>query len=202
MTAAPRRRRLSEQERQDQIVAATLRAVERLGYEQASLARVAEEAGVSKGLILHHFGTKDALMEQAARRTLDALRTSVAAELDLDLPVPDVVRAAIGQLARITTTHRTEMTALRRIVPALSAGEGARLDHRAYEETYQQQQVLFERGQAQGTLRAFDTRVMAATYQGAIDTMLGYAEAYPESDIDHYAEQLADLLVAAIEVRP
>lgn len=40
--------------------------------------------------------------------------------------------------------------------------------------------------------------MMAATYQGAIDTMLGYFHAHPETDVDTYAEALVDLIVAAV----
>ena len=67
-----------------------------------------------------------------------------------------------------------------------------------YEETYQAQEALFKRGQAEGTLRDFDPRVMVITYQGAIDMMLGYLKLHPEIDPHAYADKLAEILLAGI----
>ena len=198
VAARPPRQRLGEEERRAQIVRATLVVLAGRGYEQASLARIAAEAGVSKGLVSHYFADKETLLEETARLTAARVRDSIAAELDLTAPVPDVIRAAIRRVAHLSSTHHVELKAIREIVPNLRRPDGAlRLDLSAYEETYQAQEQLFRRGQDEGTLRAFDTRVMAATYQGAIDTMLGYLDAYPATDADAYAETLADLLVAA-----
>lgn len=54
------------------------------------------------------------------------------------------------------------------------------------------------RGQQEGSLRDFDTRVMAVTYQGAVDTMIAYLDAHPEADAHAYADALTDLLLRAI----
>ncbi len=73
-----------------------------------------------------------------------------------------------------------------------------RLDLRAYEDTYVVEQRLLRRGQEEGSLRAFDTRVMAVTYQGAVDTMIAYLDAPPEVDATAYADALTELLLSAI----
>lgn len=39
---------------------------------------------------------------------------------------------------------------------------------------------------------------MAVTYQGAVDTMIAYLHAHPETDAHPYADALADLLLNAI----
>jgi len=39
---------------------------------------------------------------------------------------------------------------------------------------------------------------MAVTHQGAIDMMLSYADAHPDTDLDHYADALADIFLAGI----
>lgn len=192
--AEPRvRQRLGEDVRRAQILEATIAVVAESGYEGASLARIAERAQVSKGLVSHHFGDKDRLLEATARTTLVALRETVAASVDLAAPVPDVIRAAIHRASRLPSTHRDELTALRQIITNLR-----RFGLRDYEETYLAQESLFRRGQEEGSLRDFDTRVMAMTYQGAIDTMLTYLDEHPEADAGHYADALADLVIAAI----
>jgi hypothetical protein len=82
----------------------------------------------------------------------------------------------------------------------LRRGDGTpRLTLDVYEETYRAQESLFRRGQAEGTLREFDTRVMAITYQGAIDMMLAYLDTNPDIDPGSYADKLADILLGGIQ---
>jgi AcrR family transcriptional regulator len=193
------RQRLGEDERREQIIGATVAAVAEHGYDGASLARIAEHAQISKGLISHYFTDKDDLMAQAVMVTVVKIRDLIVAQLDLSAPVPEVIRAAIRGAAALHRTHRAELTAIDQIVRNLRTPDGSRrLSLADYEETYQGQQALFERGQAEGSLRPFDTRVMAVTYQGAIDMMLGYAETYPATDLDRYADSLADILLSGI----
>jgi AcrR family transcriptional regulator len=196
------RRRLGEDERRDQILAATVEAVAEHGYDGASMARIAEHAGISKGLISHYFADKNDLMAQTAAATVRSIRESMAAELDLTAPVPQVIRAALRRAAGLRATHRAELAALDQIVRNLRTPQGdLHLSLADYDETYRAQQVLFERGQAEGSLRPVDSRVLAATYQGAIDTMLHYADAHPDVDLEHYADTLADILLGGIENR-
>jgi AcrR family transcriptional regulator len=173
--------------------------VARRGYQHASLAEIAETAGVSKGLIWHYFTDGDDLLVQTARTTLIRLRQAVAADLDLEAPVPAVIRSAISRAAQLPSTHPDELAAMNAIVYNLRRPDGsARLDLAEYDETYTQQEALFLRGQQEGTLRAFDPRLMAVTYQGAVDTMLTYLQAHPHTDGADYAHSLADLLLDGI----
>ncbi|MEV1025880.1 TetR/AcrR family transcriptional regulator [Streptomyces sp. NPDC050264] len=196
-----RRQRLDENQRREQIMTAALEELAEYGYDGLSLARVARRAGVSKGLIWHYFADKDDLMESTAKATMTTIRDRVADSLDLTEPVPDIVRAALRRAAALTRTHRGELSALNHIVHNLRHPDGTpRLTLDAYESTYQAQESLFRRGQAEGTLRDFDTRVMAITYQGAIDMMIEYlGTENPHIDPDTYADRLADILLAGIQ---
>jgi len=65
--------RRTQQERRDQAEAALLGAAAELVVEQGvrslTLARVGERAGYSRGIVTHHFGSKQALVERLARAT-------------------------------------------------------------------------------------------------------------------------------------
>jgi AcrR family transcriptional regulator len=65
--------RRTQQERRDQAEAALLAAAAELVVEQGvrslTLARVGERAGYSRGIVTHHFGAKQALVERLARAT-------------------------------------------------------------------------------------------------------------------------------------
>ena len=198
-TGHARRRRLGAEQRRAQLIAATVSVVSRRGYQNASLTAIAKEAGVSKGLIWHYFADGDDLMEQAARSTLVALREAVAKDLDLSAPVPQVIRSAIRRAAALRDTHRAELKALNDIVTSLCYSDGTRrLGLREYEETYALQATLFRRGQDEGSLRSFDTRYLAVTYQGAIDTMLAYLDSHPGTDADEYAAAVAEMFLTGI----
>ncbi|HAD98181.1 MAG TPA: hypothetical protein DCG19_12295 [Cryomorphaceae bacterium] len=54
--------RIQEQSRQ-QILLAALQCFAELGYAHTSMARIAKEAGISKGLIYHYFDSKEALLD-------------------------------------------------------------------------------------------------------------------------------------------
>ena len=53
--------------RKQQLIEATLDCIDKLGLSQTTLARIAKQAGVSQGIVVFHFQTKDALLEQALR---------------------------------------------------------------------------------------------------------------------------------------
>jgi AcrR family transcriptional regulator len=83
----------------EEIVAAAERVVARLGAPGLSFDAVAREAGVSKGAVLHYFGTKEALIGAMVARLVERL----APQVDDGPGPPD--RAAIARLiARTTAT--------------------------------------------------------------------------------------------------
>lgn len=194
-----RRRRLGEEERRTQIIHGCVEVLADEGYRGASLARIARAAGVSKGLVSHYFRDRDTLMEQTAIATVAEVRRGVGDAIDLSAEVPEVLRSAVHLASQLRRTHARELRAIDQIVHNLrDADGGPRLDPRAYEETYRAQEALFRRGQEEGSLREFDTRVMAVSYQAAVDAMIAYLDTHPEADATAYADALADLLLAAI----
>ena len=196
MTSRGPRQRLSEDQRRKQIVSAAVREVADRGYEGASLTRIAERADVAKGLVWHYFTGKDDLMAATAKTVMESLRERIVEALDFEQPVPDIIRAALREAALQTRACRDELVALNRIVHNLRRPDGGeRGVAEFYEETYRGQEELFRRGQAEGSLGAFDTRVMAVTYQGSIDVMLAYLEEHPDVDPSDYAARLADILL-------
>lgn len=198
------RQRLDPERRRDLLIDATVAILAGKGYEAASVNAVAREAGVSKGLMWRYFTDRDDLMEQTARRTLVVVRDAVADAIDLSAPAPEVIRAAIRRAVRLLATHRSELKALREIVANLRGPDGApRLDLRDYEDTYRGQERIFHQGQAEGTLAPeLEPRLMAITYQGAVDGMLTYLEVHPEADPDAYADGLAELLLNGFLRKP
>lgn len=206
MTTSPRpvRRRLSAEARREQLVQATVTVVSRVGYRASSAEAIAREAEISKGLLWHYFEDLDDLMATTARRSLASLAATVGADIDLEAPVPDLLRAAIQRAARLQATHGPQLRAVREIALNLRSDDGRlELDDSDYDELYTAQTAIFRRGQRDGDIRPdLDARLLAVSYQGLVDTMLTHLDGHPETEPEEYATLVADLLLGGVSTRP
>lgn len=202
MTAV-RRQRLGADERREQLMAATVDVLAARGFAETTAELIVRQAGVSKGLLWHHFTDLDALLEATAHRTLRILSAAAGAAIDLSAPAPEVIRAAVHAAAGLRLTHAAERRALREIVLNLRTPDGGlRFGQAELDELYAAQEAIFRRGQEEGDLRgSLDPRLLAITYQGAVDSMLGYLDAFPGTDAERHAETVADVLLGGV-VRP
>lgn len=65
--------RATEEKRRDDLVAAVLDLVAEGGTDAATVRAIAERAGVTPGMVRHHFGDKDSLMRAAYARMSEAM---------------------------------------------------------------------------------------------------------------------------------
>lgn len=176
---------------------ATLEVVAALGYAATGADAIAATAGVSKGLLWHYYDDLGALMAAAARRGFSQLETAVVSSLDLQAPVPDLLRAAIRRAARLPSTHPRQLAAIRQIVNGLRRPDGSPvLTQDEYAELYAAQERLLRRGQADGTIRPdLDARLLAITYQGTVDAMISHLQQNPDIAPEALAELTATVLL-------
>jgi AcrR family transcriptional regulator len=197
---AARRERLSAELRREQFVTASVAVLAEAGYQAATADTIARRAGVSKGLLWHYFTDLDDLFETTARQVLRMLRAAAAANIDIRAPAPDVIRAAVHAAAALRITHGAERRAMREIVLNLRSPDGGpRFSQVDLDELYTAQEAIFRRGQVEGDFRQdLDPRLLAVTYEGAVDSMLEYLDAYPDTDSDTHADTLAAVLLGGI----
>jgi TetR/AcrR family transcriptional repressor of bet genes len=62
-----RNRSVRSEFRKRQLIEATIDCIDKLGLSQTTLARIAKRAGVSQGVVIFHFQTKEGLLEQSLR---------------------------------------------------------------------------------------------------------------------------------------
>jgi TetR/AcrR family transcriptional regulator, cholesterol catabolism regulator len=100
-------RRTRAQRRSEQLLTAAARLMERDGSQAVSMQAVAEEAGVSVGLIYRYFGGKDDLLLAVIVDVLDAFSTRVpdAIEAAGDNPV-ERLAAAFRAYCEVIDEHR------------------------------------------------------------------------------------------------
>lgn len=75
--------RAPEDKRRDDLVAAVLDLVAEGGTDAATVRAIAERAGVTPGMIRHHFGDKDSLMRAAYARMSEAMVAPCVAAADV-----------------------------------------------------------------------------------------------------------------------
>ncbi|MEV5499053.1 TetR/AcrR family transcriptional regulator [Nonomuraea fuscirosea] len=187
-----------EEARRAQIVGSAVAVIAEAGFAKASLARIAEHAGVSKGVISYHFAGKDELMEEVVRHSYEGAAEHVAARMEGLSTATELVRTHILAVAEHMRGHRDQIKALGEIFNNLRTADGSpRFGINGNEELYRMLEHLYRLGQAAGEFRPFDTRVMAVTHQAAVDTMFAYWVANPDHDLAAHARELADLIERA-----
>lgn len=174
-----------ERARRAQLIEVTIELVADEGYQGASLARIAERAGLSKAAVLYHFPSKDALVEAAHAHTLAELTGAVAAAVEAAAPAAApaaYIRSMIGHLR----SHRGHT---RMLIEAMSHGFG---EHESAERWQALAQIL----ETAWPGRIADTRTAAVIIGGAIDGIVNESVQDPDYDTAAAAEQLIDLFAA------
>lgn len=121
------RRRLSVDERRDELIAAALQLFSVRSPESVSIDDVAAQAGASRALVYHYFGGKQELYVAALRSAAEKL--SVLLEPPTEGKPLDRMRLSLGRYFDFVEDHAAGFTALLRGGPADRSGEiGAIVD--------------------------------------------------------------------------
>ena len=100
----PTRRQLSAAATRDKIIEATILCMANYGPAGASVEKITDAAGVSRGLVRHHFGSKNQLLLEAFERLADEMRQAFSGEgTDADSDPIEALRIAIANEFRVTT---------------------------------------------------------------------------------------------------
>ncbi|HYJ22055.1 MAG TPA: TetR/AcrR family transcriptional regulator [Solirubrobacterales bacterium] len=128
------RRRLSTDERREQLLSAGGELLGRRPYDEVSIEEIAAAAGVSKGLLYHYFPTKKDFVLAALDRGQQELAELTAP--DSDLPPAAQLSASLDRFLDFVEDHEAAYTAIFRsrgggdpeIQAVLEAGRQQRMD--------------------------------------------------------------------------
>ncbi len=93
-TRAPRQREVPEVRRKS-LIEATMRSIAKHGYAGTTIEKICDEAQVSRGLINHHFGSKEELIRQSYKVLCDDWKYHTNDTLDTQREPEDELRAVI-----------------------------------------------------------------------------------------------------------
>jgi AcrR family transcriptional regulator len=194
----------TERARREQIVGCAIEAIAELGYNQASIRKIAERVGVSMSVVLYHFGTKDelvaAIVAELYRSVFEVMVPAVEAQPTASGKLAAHIRAHVEYIA----THPSHQVALVDIHSNYRSRSGQRLDQLAIDPS---QAAVAERiglesivalGVESGEFRAVSASSMAAAVRGAIGGAVMASLRDSEFDVRSYGEDLVELFDRAM----
>ena len=199
----PGERTFTEKARRAQIVQAAIETSAELGYGRASLARIAEKLGISKGVISYHFAGKDDLIKEVVLEVLESGKAYMRSRVDPESSGPEALHAYIESNLAFMGEHPNYMVAIVEIGRNGLSADGQR---RFYGDADVDDAVRILEGalarfQAAGEMRQdFDPRVMAVAIRAAIDAVPRRLAHDPQLDVDNYAREIANLFDRATRV--
>ncbi len=170
---AARRRSFIEEARRRQIVDTAIRTIAEKGITQTTLAEIARECGISKGVISYHFDGKDELIAEVlsnlVRAPAEFVKDRVEAVEGALARLREYVAASVEYMAR----NRGDYVALVDLWGSAGSTEGRqRFNHEAHEPARRYVMKLLEAGVKSGEFREVPVRTVASTIQAAIDGLM------------------------------
>lgn len=183
-----------EAARRAQIIECAIETLAALGYAQASLAQIAKRAGISKGVIVYYFSSKEELFEQVVKAIYAEGAHIMGPLISAQPTAAYMLQTYIRTNVEYIGEHRMQMMAIREIVLNFR-GQDGKLRFGLVNEgpILEALEALLRKGQHGGEFRHFDVRVMAVTIRRAIDTLPNLLEANPNLDAEVYASELVTL---------
>ncbi|HWC09559.1 MAG TPA: TetR/AcrR family transcriptional regulator [Solirubrobacterales bacterium] len=164
-TSTPRKRA----SRRGEIVETFTRMVAENGYDAVAIRDLAEDLGMSKGTVLHHFGSKDRLLEEVhstyMRRRLDEIALILA---ELDGPARRLKAMVFQNLIAMQQDADATRAFAREIVRF--SREDLMNDVRAMRREYfDTLRGILDEGMDQGAFRRADTTIVALQLFGMMN---------------------------------
>jgi AcrR family transcriptional regulator len=192
-----------ETARRAQIVQAAIDTIAEVGLARASLARIGERIGISKGLIGYHFGGKDELIRAVVAEIIEQGKAYMTPRILAEPSGPDMLRAYIESNLGFMREHRNYMVAIvdiRRDSLTANSGETFYGDANMDEFAGELQNFL-ARIQSTGGLRSdFDPKIVALAIRASIDAVAGRIALDPDLDVNSYAKEIANIFDLATRI--
>ncbi len=187
-----------EQARRAQIVEAASEAVAEFGYARTSLARIAEQADISKGVITYHFSGKDEILREVVTRFFEQGWEYMEPRIRAERTATGQVRAWVRSELEFFGGRRTDFLAMSDIVSNHRGEDGSHAFTGEFTEEIEGLAELLARGQDDGELRAFDTRSVARIILRCSESVLHAWALDPAVDLTTQSAELLDFIDHAI----
>jgi AcrR family transcriptional regulator len=191
-----------EAARRRQIVDTAIRTIATRGYSQASLAEIAREAGISKGVISYHFEGKVELIEEILSRLLREPAEFIKRRVDACDRAMDRLRAYVTANFEFMQTHRDHYVALVDLWESRGSDTANRFSAEAYAPSRAYLSRILECGESSGEFRGLSQNTVASVIQAAIDgVMLQWVFDENAVDLDACRDQVLEMVTLHVVIR-
>lgn len=191
------KRSFIEEARRAQIVASAIDVVAEVGYPQASMARIAAHAGISRGLISYHFANKAELLTEVITSVYIDGAQFMGPQIAEQTDAPSQLRMYITANLEYMRAHPNRMLALVDIFTSAGRDELSGLGEQDNDAALGPLEEIFHNGQSAGEFRDFDVRTMAHAVRNVIDGVPPRLSE-PGFDIDAAIGELTTLFELAV----
>ncbi|KXO94228.1 TetR family transcriptional regulator [Tsukamurella pulmonis] len=193
-----------EEARRRQIIAAAVEVLADHGFGGTSLARIAERAGISKGVISYHFDGKDELLREVVTQLFVAGAEFMAPRLAEQDTATDTLRVFIATNLEFLKAERRFLAAMIEVAVNLRNADGtpAFLPSDGEDAMVAPVAEILREGQRSGEFGDFDPVVMARLIRDSIDGVAGHTARDADFDVDAHADQLVRIYLAAVQPTP
>jgi AcrR family transcriptional regulator len=160
------------------------------GYAAASIERIAKAAATSKGTVLYHFKTKEAVNEAVVRLLFDNGAAYMTERVTAEESRRDMLRVYLSSNLRFIAENAAHVNAVHRILEATRRGIDV-------PDGVAPLQRLLTAGQESGEFGPFDPEVMALAIRAVVDAASFHFTAHAGLDIDHYIDEGVQLFLKA-----
>lgn len=162
-------RRRSES-RREELVAAAVRAFARNGYHGCRISDIAEEAGVSHGLVYHYFSSKEEILETIFRENWGVVAVAIGQIAETDGSAIEEVRKIVSLMLH---SWRRDPEVVRVLVREIARSPQLQERIGDFAPGFEALTRIIERGQRAGEIDpALDPRVTTFAVWGMIDEVL------------------------------
>ena len=193
---APARRTFIEDARRRQIVQAAIEVIAEEGYASASLERIAQRVGISRGLISYHFSGREDLIHAVMATVFTEGAAYMRARVEGAETAAGTLETVLRSNLEFMRDHRAEMIAVTEIASAGGRGE-LRSAREGIAQGIAALEAILRAGQASGAFRAFDPHVMAVAIRNVIDGVPRRMAVEPDIDIDGTIREIVTLFALA-----
>lgn len=191
-----------EQARRAQIIDATLHTVAEHGFAHASLARIAQQAGISKSVILYHFASKDAVLRAALENFFAATEAHMRPRISSETTASGRLTTWITAQISFFAANRVGFMAMAEIVGGLRNPDGTRTLANIDDEELAFVADILREGQVSGEFRDFNVDQYATLINRIVNGILIDWHEDSDSDLTSHATVAAEFVYQATRRHP
>lgn len=179
--------------RREQIIEAAIAVLNDVGFTGTSLAKIAQQAGISTALISYYFANKRELMEAVLGELVMSTIAQVGEEVEITQGYRDKLRRYIEVSVRHVCERPKEYVALLEIVFNARSADGDPI----YKEDGEHPAIirlenLLSEGQKHGEFRQFNAHAMSLTISAAINQYAQYSAILSRFEREPYLKDLVE----------